>query len=534
MTLTCSIRRKLFLLFGTVFLMLLMMASSAIIGLVAYRQVVVDLEYSINDAPRKADLVAAIDLLFEPLSLQPRESALHDPEVFAASQHTRFRIALEQSKNGIRAFLKRLDDLPHSIPPETYALLRTNVVNTIDFMELMQPQLIDPYERPHAAGMMLQRLVALHQFVNGIRDPFEVFVPRLGEAEKNLQFCLNMVLVSSILAFMLFLCVMWGSNAWIFEPIKLLHRAARRVANGDYQYRAVLDSGDEMSELADVFNQVTAQFYQIKQELDRKVQEKTTALIRSERLAGVGFLASGVAHEINNPLHVIATVADSLEMQTMTVLADVPEADREVFTKYLGMIQTEAFRCQEITEKLLSFARGQEVSRSETDLTRLAKDVVSMVSHLGKFSDRTIRVLTDEPICAEVNASEIKQVVLNMVSNALEAMDSGGTLEIELSQIKCHAFITFRDNGCGLTPEVRDHLFDPFFTQRKGGGGTGLGLSISHRIVHDHLGEIDVFSDGPGTGSTFRVRIPRQVKQTSLEQSSYEETSYEHSSFHAA
>ncbi|MCA8984171.1 MAG: HAMP domain-containing protein [Planctomycetaceae bacterium] len=530
MFLTCSIRRKLFVQFALVIVMVVMMASSAIVGLVSYRGVVADLKYSINDAPRKADLIAAIDVLFEPLSMQPRENAQHEPEVFAAFQHTQFRLALNRSKDGIRVFLKRLDELPpHSIPPETYTLLRTNVVHAIELMENLHPQLIDPQERSHVAGIMLQRLVALHQFVNGIPDPFEVFVPRLAEAEQNLRVCLNLVIASSIIAFGLFLAVMGFSNVWIFEPIKTLHKAARRVANGDFQYRAELNSGDEMNELADVFNQITAQFYQIKQDLDRKVQEKTTALIRSERLAGVGFLASGVAHEINNPLHVISTVADSLEMQAMTVLADVPEADRETFTKYLGMIQTEAFRCQEITEKLLSFARGQEVSRADTDLTRLTREVVGMVSHLGKFSDRHIKVLTDEPIRAEVNAGEIKQVVLNMISNALEAMDSGGTLEIELTQMKCHAYLTFRDDGCGLTEDVQKHLFDPFFTQRKGGGGTGLGLSISHRIVQDHNGGIDAYSAGPGKGTTFRIRIPKKVQQTSLEESSYEETS-----FHAA
>lgn len=213
----------------------------------------------------------------------------------------------------------------------------------------------------------------------------------------------------------------------------------------------------------------------------------------------------------------------------MTVLADVPEADREVFVKYLGMIQTEAFRCQEITERLLSFARGQEVSRSETDLTYLTREVVSMVSHMSKFRDRTILVLTNEPVLAEVNANEMKQVVLNMISNALEAMDSGGKLEVELLQKKSHAYLIFRDDGCGMTQEVQDHLFDPFFTNRKGGGGTGLGLSISHRIIEDHNGSIEVQSDGLGQGSTFRVRIPRKVQQNSLE-----ETNYEESSFYAA
>ncbi|MFN3157997.1 MAG: ATP-binding protein [Rubinisphaera brasiliensis] len=527
MFLTCSIRRKLFVQFSLVFAMLLIMATAAIVGLVSYRRVVSDLEYSINDAPRKADLVASIDILFEPLSMQPPDNAQHEPEVFAAAQHTQFRMALERSKQGIREFLLRLDELPEeSIPPETYALLRMNVINTIAFMDENLPRIIDPRQRGEAASKMLSRLVALHQYVNSVPDPFEVFVPRLAEAERNLQFCLNIVIISSVITFLLFLAVVGSSNHWIFEPIKKLHKAARRVANGDFQYRADLKTGDEMSDLAEVFNQVTSQFYEMNQDLDRKVREKTTALIRSERLAGVGFLASGVAHEINNPLHVIATIADSLEMQSMTVLADAPEADREVFMKYLGMIQTESFRCQEITEKLLSFARGQEVSRSETDLTTLSREVVSMVSHLGKFRDRNISVLTEESIFAEVNASEIKQVVLNMVSNALEAMDSGGKLEIELSQLKCHAYITFRDDGCGMTQEVQEHLFDPFFTQRKGGGGTGLGLSISHRIVEDHNGAIQVKSDGPGKGTTFRIRLPKKVQQTSLEETSHEDSTY--------
>jgi len=507
---TCSIRRKLFVEFGLVFVILLLMAVAAMVGLVAYRDVLADLEYSINDAPRLSDLTSAIDGLYEPLCEQPKEMSNFDPEIFASSQHHKFNSQFRDTKEQILQFLARVDELPpNTYPKQTRDQLRNHIINTVKLLEEHEERLMDPALRAQTSQEMLGWVVGLHQLVNKMPDPFKVFTPRLVKAEKNLQFCLNIVIASSVLSFVLFLMVVGTSNHWIFEPIQKLHKAARRVADGDFQYRVQLNTKDEMNELADVFNQVTSQFYDINQDLDRKVSEKTRALIRSERLAGVGFLASGVAHEINNPLHVISTISESLEMQAFTVLENCAEEDRNLFTKYLGMIQTEAFRCQEITEKLLSFARGSDIARTPTDLTSLVRDVVSMVSHLSKFRDRNVTILTEDPIYAQVNPSEIKQVVLNIVSNALEATKSGGHLEIDLMCMSDQVDLIFRDDGCGMSPEVQEQLFDPFFTQRKGGGGTGLGLSISHKIIEDHHGSIEVSSNGPGTGSTFRLRIPK-------------------------
>ena len=114
----------------------------------------------------------------------------------------------------------------------------------------------------------------------------------------------------------------------------------------------------------------------------------------------------------------------------------------------------------------------------------------------------------------EVNGPEIKQVVLNLAANALEAMDSGGTLKIEITEQVDEVILTFDDDGCGMTPEVIEHLFDPFFTRRRGGKGTGLGMSISHRIISDHGGTIEATSDGPHCGSRFRIHLPRRVPAT--------------------
>ena len=113
-----------------------------------------------------------------------------------------------------------------------------------------------------------------------------------------------------------------------------------------------------------------------------------------------------------------------------------------------------------------------------------------------------------EPITAEVNPQEIKQVVLNLLTNALDSLDDGGKVCVALDVHGSHALLTVSDNGCGMDAATLEHLFEPFFTRRRGGQGTGLGLSITYRIIADLNGDIEAASDGPGSGSTFRVRLP--------------------------
>jgi two-component system, NtrC family, sensor kinase len=172
------------------------------------------------------------------------------------------------------------------------------------------------------------------------------------------------------------------------------------------------------------------------------------------------------------------------------------------------MIQTEAFRCKEITEKLLDFSRMGDVQHQVTDLRELIHGVIEMVRHLGKYQEKQILFPPGETIFASVNPQEIKQVVLNLITNALDSVDPGGALSIELDTAGDFAEMTFSDNGCGMTDDVLEHLFEPFFTRKRGGQGTGLGLSIVYRIVADHGGQIDAASPGPGQGSQFRVTLP--------------------------
>jgi signal transduction histidine kinase len=228
------------------------------------------------------------------------------------------------------------------------------------------------------------------------------------------------------------------------------------------------------------------------------------------------------ASEINNPLASIALCAESLEGRLSDLCPEGGE-HTEVVGRYLKMIQTEAFRCKEITEKLLDFSRMGEVKRQSADLRELIQGVMEMVRHLGKYQNRRVEFAPGEPVIAAVNAQEIKQVVLNLVTNALDSVEDGGLLTIELGKKPDFAEMVFTDTGCGMSEEVLEHLFEPFFTRKRGGQGTGLGLSIVYRIVSEHGGQIEATSAGQGQGSQFHVTLPlaevKQKQNTSLSDS---------------
>jgi signal transduction histidine kinase len=345
---------------------------------------------------------------------------------------------------------------------------------------------------------------------------------RLSESKSHYQTTIWIIVPASVLG----LVVLAGFPfyAWVFHPIRDLEAGVARVARGEFGHRIEVHSGDEMEELADAFNDMTDRLEELYGDLARQVNERSRQLVRSERLASVGFLAAGVAHEINNPLASIAFCSEALEARLGDLVRVARAAgrgeDSEVFAKYLKMIQEEAFRCKNITERLLEFSRTGERRREETDLGALVQSVLDLTQHLqnSRGKELELRVNTDRVpggrILARVNAEEIKSVVLNLVVNALDSMDQVGKLTVVLGQRDGMAELKFIDGGCGMTQEVLDNIFEPFFTRSRSGKGTGLGLTISHRIVTQHGGELEAASDGPSHGSTFTVRLPLQPDET--------------------
>jgi len=317
--------------------------------------------------------------------------------------------------------------------------------------------------------------------------------------------------ITSALAALVFAVFARLFYRWIFRPLDVLIRGSRKVAAGDFNYHVQLQTHDEMSELAGAMNDMTLRFRTIRDDLDRQVQERTKQVVRNEQLASVGFLAAGVAHEINNPLASIAICAESLEGRIRDLLESGEGGNQEqraIITNYLQMVQSEAFRCKGITEKLLDFSRIGPPKRQLIDLRELVRGVVEMIGHLGRYHGKKIDLQDGPPLPAPVNGQELKQVVLNLLTNALDSLDDNGRVEVRLETRDRMAELSVADNGCGIAPEVMERIFEPFFTRRRAGQGTGLGLSICYRIVSDHAGTIEARSPGLAQGATFLVRLP--------------------------
>jgi len=492
--------------------MLLALSVGGISSLYSYRSVVDELDNSFRDRAARDELWAAVVELDAPLLELAADLPRSDPARTDRAREN-FRRQLDDLTEQINNYKRGIDNLP--LDPGQGTLRQFAVQSLLDVfkavhrLEQLELRLSNADERADVVHEIQRRVDRLQLQVLAIPDFSHGFQDTLEHAKSAYHTGFWLVCGSSAVVVVLFTWFVWYGGRCVFTPMQKLHKGALRVAQGDFDYRVQIPGPEEMSELADAFNSVADRFKEIRDDLDRQVRERFRQLVRSERLAGIGFLAAGVAHEINNPLQAIAFAAESLDSRTPEPRTEEERADVELAHQYLGMIQREAFRCQQITKKLLEFSRGNGEARGRHDLTAIVNEVLALVRPMSKYHDRAIEFARTAPCSIEANGPEIQQVVLNLVSNSLEAMESGGTLRIDITEQASQVVLTFSDDGCGMTPDVIENLFEPFFTQRRDGRGTGLGLSISHRIISAHGGTIDAASDGPGKGSTFRVILPR-------------------------
>jgi two-component system NtrC family sensor kinase len=308
--------------------------------------------------------------------------------------------------------------------------------------------------------------------------------------------------------------IAYFTTARISGPIKALRNATRKVADGDLKHRLQIGSRDEIGELAESFNRMTAalqkatdNYQALTRTLEEKVKEKTEELsaaqdflVQSEKLASLGKLAAGIAHEINNPL-------TSILINSHLLLERMDGGDQSA--NNLRLIIDETTRCSAIVRGLLEFARQTPPEKTLVDINEVIKSTLLIMDtqalvHKVKVTKKLAGGLPQ----VMVDVNKIKQVFTNIVLNALDAMPEGGVLEIvsSISGDSKDIQITFRDSGRGIPKENVTKIFDPFFTT-KGTNGTGLGLSISYGIIQQHRGTIDVESE-VGVGTAMTVRLP--------------------------
>lgn len=329
----------------------------------------------------------------------------------------------------------------------------------------------------------------------------------------------EIVLIIYVLSILIISAVVLGIILWniISKPIQILRKGMKRVAAGELDYTVNIDTKDELGELANVFNNMTSELSKTKKELvdwgqtlEKKVEEKTeeikethAQLAHSAKLASLGRMAAGVAHELNSPLTGIITFGYLL-------LKRFPEGSRE--SKDIKVIIEQADRCSNIIKGLLRFARADTVDKELVNINDVLKSSLNLVSHKADFFNINIVMDLDKSLgLVKANPSQLQQVFLNMIVNAVDAMAGKGNLLVCTRKViendKPFAEIKFTDTGCGISQENIEKIFEPFFTQKPAGKGIGLGLSISHGIINEHGGKILIKSK-VGEGTSFYIRLP--------------------------
>lgn len=553
-----TIRKKLLVSVLVLGIVVSVLGYSSFRGVYAYRDLATTLSSRASEMPLTAELTRAID----ELRVDSPHSGILDGMVFTnrfdVTANTaefdervsefRFRLHLHRVREALARYKSKLDldiDDPfladRSEEYETTAQM-SELLNTISRRH------IDILESGSVAAAIDQRedLVRLselaHFLPSRLTDRMRTFREEMRSRYRTWIF---LTWSSASLAAILLVGLISYARIAVIRPFKELLAGARLVASGDFSHRIMVDSGDEIAELADAINLGAASFLSIQRDLNDQVRERSQEVIRNEQLASVGFLAAGVAHEINNPLASIAWSAEALESRLHRILHPVggnanrendddsssldksQGVDLDTLRTYLRRIQDEAFRCKGITERLLDFARlGTDQRKQAIDMNEIVQDVVDMVRHLGQFRLQRIEFQPRPmPMIAWASPQEMKQVVLNLLTNSLESLDpsrNDGLVKITLEAQTDSVRLTIEDNGCGMSEEVLQHLFEPFFTRRRDGRGTGLGLPITSRIIADHGGRITPKSAGENQGSRFEVILPSQPSQHANYESSHE------------
>ena len=311
----------------------------------------------------------------------------------------------------------------------------------------------------------------------------------------------------------------------VYRPLSDLKDGAARLAEGDLEQKIPVRSDDELGQLADSFNTMTralkksrAELQEWGRTLEHKVEQATRELhkaqaeaARSEKLASVGLLAAGIAHELNNPLTGVLTFSHLVRKQLPD---DSPEAVD------LDLVIQETKRCAAIIRRLLDFAREKTPEKNYSDINKMIEETTQLIGQSAQVAGIDIVMDLDEKLSAVwIDEDLVKQVIMNMLVNAQHAIGDDGTITVRTREThKLRAGdadsgpvsmveITVADTGCGISEEILQKIFDPFFTTKGVGKGTGLGLSVSHGTIEAHGGLIEVESK-VGIGTVFRIYLP--------------------------
>ena len=354
----------------------------------------------------------------------------------------------------------------------------------------------------------------------------EVDVPGmlvLSESFKDLKSytreTLIRVFVLSAVLILVGTAMLWFlGRRYIGKPLQALMNRTHRIGTGDFSHEPVLPGHNELTHLSESINEMCDNLETARNRLEEESEKRIAALEQlrhSERLATVGRLASGVAHELGTPLNVISGRAKIMAGEVV---------ENQELSDSCRIISEQADRMTRIIKQLLDFARRRRSQQSYSDIRPVIRQVAEMLNPMARKS--SVNIICDLPNDLPqtlIDPAQIQQVLINIIVNGIQAMPQGGDFRItataqrkikpmdELQVEKEYMRVELIDQGEGIHPDVLNKIFDPFFTTKDIGSGTGLGLSISHGIIEEHEGWIEVQSE-IGRGTTFIVNLPAGEK----------------------
>ena len=295
----------------------------------------------------------------------------------------------------------------------------------------------------------------------------------------------------------------------IITPIDSLANAIKKISRGDLNEPIIVKSQDEIRALADEFEKMRQKLRESYVDLENKIEERTQALrdaqfqiSHQEKMASLGLLAAGVAHEIGNPLTSISSMAQIIKRKVKD----------QNFIEYLNTILKNIERIRKIVRELVDFARPSSYEAADTNINEIIRNAVGIVKYDRRAKSINIELELDNNLpTIFLVADQLLQVFINMLINAVDALTEDRNRIIIRSQKQgSNIILQFEDVGVGIEPENISKIFEPFFTTKKVGKGTGLGLSVTYGIIKNLNGRIDVQSD-PGKGTIFTITLPRAI-----------------------
>lgn len=414
------------------------------------------------------------------------------------------------------AFLDRLDGLLSAalLRYDEYARVGQDVERVIDRLERAPPEEVAALRNELDAEVRrLKKIEAaivarFNDFSGELDDRINLRVLEAGREERRTAL---FVLVFSVAAIVVGFFATALSQR-ILAPIRRLREAAKEVGEGRFAGEITVGSDDDLGQLAHEFNAMARKLA----DRERQLSEKTEQLLRSERLAAIGRLASQITHEIRNPLSSISLNAELLDEQlTMESFADA--ASRDEARAIIAAMAREVERLTEVTEEYLRFARLPKPSLGPVDLNEEVSDHLDfLLPELRAAGVGLERVLADEQPVALADSDQLRQVLLNLVRNAREAAGEGGNVTVRTGiDAEGRVLLIVEDDGPGIPADVADRLFEPFFSTKE--RGTGLGLSLVQQIVHEHGGEV---SCGGSASGGARVTVTFLAESSGTSESS--------------